>query len=171
MSYKFIAGAKGKGGGGGSRPPSTDPDSLNSKSFGQIVDLLSEGEIGGLVDGAKSIFFDNTPIQNPNGTNNFDDLKVEFHGGTATQPVLPGFQREANIIPNPQSGVEIDSTGQIFNITDSSVDQVSFLISVPTLQKIKNNGDTLGTEFKFKIQRAVAGGAFLDVLGLSLIHI
>ena len=167
MSYKFIAGAKGKGGGGGSRTPSTDPDSLNSKSFGQIVDLLSEGEIGGLVDGNKSIFFDNTPLQNSNGTLNFDDLKIEFHGGTATQPVLPGFQRAANIIPNPQSGVEIDSTGQIFNITDSSVDQVSFLISVPTLQKIKNNGDTLGTEFKFKIQRAVAGGAFSDAGGLS----
>lgn len=169
MAYKFIAGAKGKGGGGGSRTPSTDPDSLNSKSYGQIVDLLSEGEIGGLVDGAKSIFFDNTPIQNANGTNNFDDLIVELHGGTPTQPVLPSFQRAANIIPNPQSGVEIDSTGQTFTISDPSVDQVQFLISVPTLQKIKNNGDTLGTQFKFKIQRAVAGGSYIDVLGETTI--
>ena len=164
MSYKFIAGAKGKGGGGGSRTPSTDPDSLNSKSFGHIIDLLSEGAIGGLVDGNKSIFFDNTPLQNADGSFNFNDLIVEAHNGTATQPVLPSFQRAANIIPNPQSGTEINTTGQTFQITDSSVDQVSFLISVPTLQKIKNNGDTLGTSFSFKIQRSVGGGAFQNVL-------
>ena len=58
MTDKFIAGSGGgggKGGGGGSRTPSTDPDSLNSRSFGRIVDLISEGEIEGLVDGNKSI--------------------------------------------------------------------------------------------------------------------
>ena len=73
---KFIAGSGGgggKGGGGGSRTPTTDPDGLNSRSFGRIVDLLCEGEIDGLVDdgfvnpisGAtdswmRSVFFDNT---------------------------------------------------------------------------------------------------------------
>ena len=43
--------------------------------------------------------------------------------------------------------------------------QVLFLISGPTLQKIKNNGDTEGTEFKFKFQRSLASGGFTDILG------
>jgi len=176
---KFIAGyggGGGKGGGGGSRTPSTDPDSLNSRSFGHIVDLISEGEIAGLddpgfvnpVSGAtnswmRSIFFNNTPLKNADGTNNFDDLIVRVEHGTSNQPVLEGFEKASNIIANPQSGVEIDSTGQTFTITDTSVDQVLFLISVPSLQKIKNNGDTEGTEFTFQFTRSLANGAYTFV--------
>ena len=105
---KFIAGSGGgggKGGGGGSRTPSTDPDSLNSRSFGHIVDLISEGEIAGLVDqgfvnpisGAtdawmRSIFLDNTPLKNSDGTVNFDDVIVRVENGTANQSVLPSFE-------------------------------------------------------------------------------
>ena len=174
---KFIAGSGGggKGGGGGSRTPSTDPDSLNSRSYGHIVDLISEGEIAGLVDdgfvnpilGAtdawmRSIFLDNTPLKNADGTENFDDVIVRVEHGTANQPVLPGFEKASNIINNTQSGVEIDATGQQFNITDASTDQVLFLLSVPQLQKIKNNGDTEGTEFKFKFLKSTGNGAFQD---------
>ena len=174
---KFIAGSGGggKAGGGGSRTPSTDADSLNSRSFGHIVDLISEGEIAGLVDdgfvnpvsGAtdawmRSIFLDNTPLKNADGTVNFDDVIVRVENGTANQPVLPGFEKASNIINNTQSGVEIDATGQQFNITDASTDQVLFLLSVPQLQKIKNNGDTEGTEFKFKFQKSTGNGAFQD---------
>ena len=176
---KFIAGygsGGGKGGGGGSRTPSTDPDSLNSRSFGHIVDLISEGEIAGLddpgfvnpVSGAtnswmRSIFFNNTPLKNADGTDNFDDLIVKIENGTPNQPVIEGFEKASNIIANPQNGVEIDSTGQIFTISDTSVDQVLFLISVPSLQKIKNNGDTEGTEFTFQYLRSKANGAYNSV--------
>ena len=175
---KFIAGSGGgggKGGGGGSRTPSTDPDSLNSRSFGHIVDLISEGEIDGLVDpgfvnpisGAtdawmRSIFLDNTPLKNADGTVNFDDVIVRVEHGTSNQPVLPGFEKASNIISNSQSGVEIDATGQQFVINDPSVDQVQFLISVPSLQKIKNNGDTEGTEFTFKFRKSTNNSAFSD---------
>ena len=169
MIDKYIAGSGGgggKGGGGGSRTPKTDPDSLNSRSFGRIVDLISEGEIQGLVDGNKSIFLDNTPLENNDGTTNFDDVIIKTRNGTTNQTVIGGFVQAANIIPNPQSNIEVPKTegGQTFNITDPSVDSVIFLISVPTLQKIKNNGDTLGTRFKFKIQRSLANGAFSDII-------
>ena len=179
MSNKFVAGSGGgggKGGGGGSRTPSTDKDSLNSRSFGRIIDLISEGEIEGLVDdgfvnpisGAtdswmRSIFLDNTPLKNADGTVNFDDVIIKTRNGTSDQTVLGGFVQAANIITNPQSGTEVDASGQTFNITDTSVDSIIFLLSVPQLQKIKNNGDTLGTEFKFKFQRSLANGVFQDI--------
>ena len=110
----------------------------------------------------RSIFLDNTPLKNADGTVNFDDVIVRVEHGTSNQPVLPGFEKASNIINNSQSGVEIDATGQQFDITDSSVDQVLFLISVPSLQKIKNNGDTEGTEFTFKFQKSVNNGGFFD---------
>ena len=178
---KFIAGSGGgggKGGGGGSRTPTTDPDGLNSRSFGRIVDLLCEGEIEGLVDdgfvnpisGAtdswmRSVFFDNTPVKNADGTSNFDDVIIYTRNGTSNQTVLGGFVQAANIIQNPQGCVEIDATGQTFSITDTSVDSVIFLINVPTLQKLKDNGDQLGTEFTFEFQRSLANGAFSQILG------
>ena len=158
MIDKFISGSGGggKGGGGGSRTPSTDEDSLNSRSYGRIVDLLSEGQIEGLVDPGfvnpipdaadsfmQSIFLDNTPLQNSDGSFNFDDVIVRTRSGTASQSVIGGFVQAANVIPNPQSNVQVDATGQTFSITDESVDSIIFLISVPMLQKIKNNGDTL----------------------------
>ena len=142
MTNKFISGSGGggKGGGGGSRTPSTDPDSLNSRSFGRIVDLISEGQIEGLVDpgftnpvsGAtnswmQSIFLDNTPLKNSDGTVNFDDTIVKTKTGTPNQSVLPGFVQAANIIQNPQGGAEVNrTTGQDFVINDPSVDSVIF---------------------------------------------
>ncbi len=165
MNKEYIAGSGGgggKGGGGGSRTPSTDEDSLNSRSFARVLDVISEGEIEGLEDGNKSIFLDNVPLEDNNGNANFDNIIVRTRKGTSNQAVLPGFIQAVNVIPNPQSGVEIDSTGQTFTITDDSVDSVKFLISIPTLQKIKNNGDTLGTEFKFLFQRSLANGAFVN---------
>ena len=46
------------------RIPVEDPNTLRSKSRGRIIDLLCHGPIVGLVDGLKSIYLDDTPLQN-----------------------------------------------------------------------------------------------------------
>ena len=84
MTKEFIQGSGGggsKSGGGGSRTPTTDKDSLNNKSFANILDVISEGEIDGIhnPDGSstgfhQSIFLNNTPLKNADGTNNFQDV-------------------------------------------------------------------------------------------------
>ena len=56
-------GGGGKGGGGGGGTPTEAKDNLDSKQFAKVLDLIGEGEIEGLVDGAKSIFLNNTPLQ------------------------------------------------------------------------------------------------------------
>ena len=53
------------------RTPIEANDSLQSKQFATVLDLLSEGEIQGLDDGLKSIFLDGTPLKNAAGGNNF----------------------------------------------------------------------------------------------------
>lgn len=83
-------GGGGKGGGGG-RVAVEDPDSLRSIEYAKVIDLVSEGEIGGLVDGLKSIYLDETPIQNADESLNFSGVIFDSVNGTQDQTSIPGF--------------------------------------------------------------------------------
>ena len=97
MTKKAIRGAKGgKGGGGGSRAPVEAPDSIRSRAYARVVDLICEGEVEGLVDGNKSIFLDGTPLQNADGTYNFSGVTVVTRNGTQGQSYIPGFSEIEN---------------------------------------------------------------------------
>ena len=56
-------GGGGKGGGGSTHTPTEADDSLQSKQFASVLDLLCEGPIQGLDDGYKSIYLNGTPVQ------------------------------------------------------------------------------------------------------------
>ena len=170
---KFISGSGGggggKGGGGGGSSPVTDPDTLNSRSFARILDLVGEGEIQGLYDPGpanvddtwqRSIFLDNVPLQNGDGTFNFPDVTVGTRNGTSIQSLIPGFQSTASPIID---GREIQAVGRVIEITDKSVDAVVIDLGFPQLQKVKENGDTQGTEVKYKFQRSLNNGSFTDL--------
>ena len=74
---KYIQGAGGGNKFGGDNNGGTEADdTLQSVQFANVLDLISEGEIQGLEDGNKSIFLDDTPVQNPDGTNNFSGYTV-----------------------------------------------------------------------------------------------
>jgi len=66
-------------------------NSLFSTSYAKIIDLIAEGEIVGLKSGDQSIFLENTPLQNPNGTYNFNDVTIITRNGTQNQSYIPGF--------------------------------------------------------------------------------
>ena len=87
-------GGGGKGGGGlqlleGARTPTVANDSLNSKQYATVLDLISEGEIEGLKDGLKSIFLSNTPLQNSDGSYNFQNVTIDTRTGTQDQSYIP----------------------------------------------------------------------------------
>ena len=172
MTNNFIQGSGGggggKGGGGGSRTPTTAKDSLNSKSFAKILDVISEGEIEGIHDPGgfsnsfhQSIFLNNTPLKNADGTDNFLDLTVDIRNGNPIQSVIPGFNTTATPVPLNRS---VDKPSPVvFTITDSSVSKVIIDIGLPALQKVNKDGDTLGTEVEFKFQKSQNNGAFQDL--------
>lgn len=138
------------------REPQTSPDSLDSRSYALILDLLSEGEIQGLKDGAKSIFLNNTPLRNANGSSNFEGFDWDFRNGTQNQDYIPGFDEILNEIPvNTQV---TKSTSVTKTITRQSVDAVRITISVPQLQRIDSTGDTRGSFFVLKITTQGNGG-------------
>ena len=161
---KYIAGAGGgggKGGGGGSSPTEAD-DSLQSKQFANALDLISEGEIEGLDDGNKSIFFDGTPLQAADGSYNFTDYTIVTRTGTQGQSYIPGVF--SNVESETSVGVEVtNATPVIRQITDSDVDRVRVTIQIPSLQQIEDDGDIVGTSVSISIQVQYNGGGYSTV--------
>ena len=158
------AGGGGKGGGGASaRVAQEAPDSLRSKAYARVVDLISEGEIEGLVDGLQSVYLDDTPIQNADGTTNFSGVTLETRDGTQQQSYVPGFSSVENEVP---VGVEIKATQPVVrSITDPDVDAVRIKVSVGQLtNQDTTNGDLNGSAVSFSIDRQVSGGGFVEVI-------
>ena len=150
----------GKGGGGGSsRTPSTAPDSLDSRQYANVIDLISEGEIEGLADGLKSIFLNNTVLQNPDDTYNFQDVTVYTRNGTQNQTYIPlssGVEDE-----KPVGITVVKTVPQVRTITDVDVDAIRITIAVPSLQQINNtNGDTSGASVRLQIAVQYQGGGY-----------
>jgi predicted phage tail protein len=158
------AGGGGKGGGGTSaRVAQEAPDSLRSKAYARVVDLISEGEIEGLVDGLQSVYLDDTPIQNADGTTNFSGVTLETRDGTQQQSYVPGFSSVENEVP---VGVEIKASQPVVrSITDPDVDAVRIKVSVGQLtNQDTTNGDLNGSAVSFSIDRQVSGGGFVEVI-------
>jgi hypothetical protein len=152
-------GGKGGGGGGSSRTPSTAPDSLDSRQYANVIDLISEGEIQGLADGLKSIFLNNTVLQNPDGSYNFQDVTIYTRNGTQNQTYIPlggGIEDE-----KPVGITVVKTVPQVRTITDVDVDAVRITIAIPSLQEINNtNGDTSGASVRLQIAIQYQGGGY-----------
>ena len=150
-------GGKG-GGGGGARTPTTASDNLDSRQYANLIDLISEGEIAGLKDGFRSIFLDNTPLQNPDGSFNFQNVTVYTRNGTQNQDAIPF----AGAVEDERSvNVTVRSDGPVTRtITDSQTDAVRITINVPRLERITETGDTVGEAIGVQIQLQNNGGGF-----------
>lgn len=157
------AGGGGKGGGGSSRTPKTAKDSLDSRQYANVIDLISEGEIEGLADGFESIFLNNTPLQNPDGSFNFEDVEIYTRNGTQSQeqiPFTPSVEDEKPVGLTVRKDVPVVRT-----ITDLNVDAVRVTIGIPQLQKIKRKtGDIKGTSVELEISVQYTGGGFTTVV-------
>jgi len=156
-------GGGGKGGGGGTTyTPTEAGDSLNSTQFANLLDLISEGEIQGLKDGDKSIFIDNTPLQNADGTYNFKNVTVTTRNGTQNQNYIPltaDIENEKSVGVQVQFGVPI-----VRSITSSSVNAARVTITSPALQEFPTNGDIIGSSFGLQIEVQYNGGGYTTVL-------
>jgi len=163
---KYVVGAGGgggKGGGGSRSTPTESDDTLQSTQFANVLDLISEGEIGGLDDGNKSIFLDDTPVQAADGTNNFEGFTIVTRVGTQTQTHLAGpfnaTERETAV------GVEATNSSSVTrSITDTTVDRLRVTLTIPSLQVLEDDGDIVGHSVRIKIQIQYNGGGYNDVI-------
>ena len=139
----------GKGGGGGGHTPAEAKESGRSKQLVKIVEAISEGEIYGLADGMKSIYFDKTPVQNKDGSYNFKNVQVEGRVGGQVQDLMAGFntsEKEVGVGALVKKNLPLTRT-----VTDAKVSRLRLTIGVQSLFKQEDNGDTNGTTVNFII--------------------
>jgi len=153
---------KGGGGGGSTRTPTEAGDNLNSTAYAKLIDLLCEGEIQGLRDGLKSIYLNNTPLQNPDNTYNFQNVTVITRNGTQAQSYIPGFD---DVSDEKGVGVTVQqATPVVRSITDTTVNAVRVTITVPALQQFNDQGDINGTNVRLQIAVQYNGGGYTTVI-------
>ncbi|SMG00324.1 host specificity protein J [Burkholderia singularis] len=148
-----------KKGGGGGRGPVEAPDSARSISYARVLDILSEGEIEGPVNGLQSVFLDGTPMENADGTRNFPGASVEFRPGSQDQDYIPGFPAVENEIG---VGVELRSDAPFMRaVTNLDLSAVRVRLSTPQFQRIdESTGDVSGYRVEYQIEVATDGGAY-----------
>jgi predicted phage tail protein len=153
----------GGGGGGGGDSPEVQKDNLESTQYARVIDLISEGEIEGLVGGAKGVFFDNTPLQADNGSFNFADVQYHTRNGTQNQDPIPlGDSVEDEVAV----GVLFDTEDQIAirQITDVNVDAVRITIQISALLRVEEDGDQRGGQIELTVEIQYDGGGYSEVI-------
>ncbi|WP_077543104.1 TipJ family phage tail tip protein, partial [Rodentibacter genomosp. 1] len=139
----------GKGGGGGGRTPVEAKESGRSKQLVKIVEIISEGEIEGLADGMKSVYLDNTPIQNQDDSYNFSNVQLEGRVGSQVQDIIAGFNTSEKEI---SVGTQVRKTTPITRtITDSKVSRLRLTLGVQSLFHQNDQGDTNGASVSLTV--------------------
>jgi predicted phage tail protein len=165
------------------RTPTRTADNLSSTAFGNILDLISEGEIEGFPSARdytrdtdnynkallKDVFLSNTPVLRSgadvtslqDSDYNFKGVTVTPRYGTNAQAYIPGFDATEDV---KQVGVELENATPITRqITDTNVDAVRVSIAVPRLERSTNEGDVLGTDVTIAIELQYNGGGYTEV--------
>lgn len=149
-----VKGSKGDDKGGGGRAAQEAPNTLRSRATVKVLDLISQGEIYGLVDTAnplKSCFFDDTPVMGTDGTLNFGNAYMTQRVGTQAQTYVEGFP-SAN---NPVSvSVQVTNASPAVRTVASDCDAVTVTIGVQSLfRQDRSTGDTSGHHVTIAIDR------------------
>ena len=164
------------------RQPQRAPDTLHSRSFATIQDLISEGEIegfatpskAGLTQGSaayqnaslKDVFLDDTPVLTANASNtspadtdfNFQDVTFRSRFGTANQSFVSGIPASTSSPSGVNTTVTVANpvTRQIPNTSDNP-DAVVVTLTWNTIQVLEDNGDILGDTVAYKIRTKFSG--------------
>lgn len=134
--------------------------SLRSRAYLKILDIVSEGEIEGLVNGDKSIFLNETQLQNDDGTYNFQNVEIETRNGTQDQTYITGYE---SVESEVSVGSEVvQATPITFTVTDADINAVRVIIQLGSLFEQATNGDIIGAGMEFKIELQANGGGYVE---------
>ena len=154
---KTVKGAK--GGSQSQRQPKVANDTTASKTYARLQYGMSEGEVEGLANGYKSIYLDDTPVENDSGARNFQDVTLDFRSGTNDQAYMEGFE---SIASETAVGVELKSdTPWVKGITNLNLDAVIVRVRFGALkQQDPSNGDVSGIVIDYSIEVQTDGGSW-----------
>ena len=164
--HTFIVGEHGifvhNGGGGKSSSPSEAEVTALSRATVKISELVSEGPIEGFKPGKdprESIFLDDTPVRNSDGSMNFTNYAYVFRPGTQFQAHIPGY---GDAIGNETSvGQDVTATFPVTRqIINNQIDAIRTRIGFQ-LQEFEDDGDVSGASINFTVQIKEGNGAFV----------
>ena len=169
----FGRGGSGGKGGGKSEPvgrsPVEAPNSLQSRSIARFLDLWCEGPIHGLVNEDQSIYFDDTPLKNGDGTFNFTGVAFDTRYGFpfGSQTYMAGFPSSRNTVTlEGGQGVEIRKSngGVVRTVNNPQANAVIVKISTPALYMQNNEtGDINPYTSNFRIfVKAFGAASFVE---------
>lgn len=140
--------------GSGSSTPYTAPNTANSAQSARFIDVISEGPIAGFANGdehpMKSVFLEDTPIQNPDGTYNFKSITMLFRQGTEEQPYLPTFDVSERIV---NVSAEVKKRNPIVRaVTDKNIDSLRLTLGVDSNSVTDGGGNVNAVETNLIIE-------------------
>ncbi|HCD9340380.1 TPA: phage tail protein [Enterobacter hormaechei] len=164
MTTTIIKG-RGKGGSNQTRTPVEAPDSIQSIARAKVLIALGEGEFAGGLDGKNIYLGDSssyTPLQNADGSYNFNNVKYEFRSGTQDQDYIQGFPGIENEL---QVSYELkQAVPYVRAVSNTQLSALRIRLGWPTLLLQKNNGDKVGTRVEYAIDLSVDGGPYETVV-------
>lgn len=167
----LIVGAGGGGkGGGSSHVPTEAPNTLQSRALARVIDLISEGEVQGLVDQTnklKSVYFDDVPAMRSDGTLNFKGVTLEERYGLPDQTSIPGFSEVESEVTLQNTEVKF-ATPFNFTVTDTDITALRVALTIPNLSEVKDNGDLIGTSVRVKIEAQPFGGSYTTKIDTTI---
>ena len=172
-------------------PPYRAPDTLHSRSFATVQDLISEGEIEGFASASKEgltkgttayenaslkdVFLNDTPILNSTATSaspadtdfNFQDVTFKSKFGTSSQTAMSGIPAESR---SPTAvAVEVTTSAPVTRqVTNTDVDAIIVTLTWPQIQVAEDDGDIRGDTVEYKIQVQYNSGGYTDVISTSV---
>ena len=132
-----------KGGSSKTRTPVEMPDNLISKDKIKLLLAVSDGEV---VDdfSLKQLHFGGVPVQNEDGSYNYEGVIAEFRPGTQTQSYIQGFSESSAEF---QVARDVTfNTPYTLTVSNKNLSAIRFRLLWPRVLTQKDNGDMVGSE-------------------------
>ena len=146
--------------GGGQRTPYEAPNSLSSAQSLRIIDAVSEGVVSGFANGDdapfKSVYFDDTPVQNSDGSYNFNGVTGYFQRGEQDQPYVPGFDASERTVA--VSAAVKQNQPIVRAVTDELVSRLRITVAVERNAQVEDNGDTVPADTLMRVELINSNG-------------
>ncbi|ARM70345.1 tail protein [Klebsiella phage KOX1] len=150
-----------KGGSSKPRTPVEMPDNLISKDKIKLLLAVSDGEV---VDdfSLKQLHFGGVPVQNDDGTYNYEGVIAEFRPGTQTQDYIQGFSESSAEFQVARDVTH--NTPYTLTVSNKNLSAIRFRLLWPRVLTQKDNGDMVGSVVEYKIEMAVDGASYQTYL-------
>ncbi len=146
--------------GGGQRTPYEAPSSLSSAQSLRIIDAVSEGVVSGFANGDdapfKSVYFDDTPVQNSDGSYNFNGVTGYFQRGEQDQSYVPGFDASERTVA--VSAAVKQNQPIVRAVTDELVSRLRITVAVERNAQVEDNGDTVPADTLMRVELINSNG-------------